>query len=42
MAFIREGRLNQFYQRRVGVYEIRGVCLELGVYEVIYGSQLVW
>ena len=40
-AFIREEHLNQFYRRRGGVYYIRGVYLEVGIYEVIYGSQLV-
>ena len=40
-TFIREEHLNQFYQRRGGVYYIRGVYLEVGIYEVIYGSQLV-
>ena len=40
-AFIREEHLNQFYQRRGGVYYIRSVYLEVGIYEVIYGSQLV-
>ena len=38
------GRLNQCYQRRGGrgggVYYIRDVYFEVGIYEVIYGSQL--
>ena len=40
-AFIREEHLNHFYQRRGGVYYIRSVYLEVDIYEVIYGSQLV-
>ena len=38
---MREEHLNQFYQRRGDFYYIGGVFLEVGIYEVIYGSQLV-